>query len=687
MSSRRLNRTSSRAASSHRDSTSDFMTEFSSSTPQISYRRLENHVLPSVETKPSCAYGANSLAQPRRTVGPQSTEKLTSVLHDILDPRIKVSSPNTRTQSPVTIPTRRESSYCESISERSFDIESTVYREASIESSIIDLTESSGIPEDFSEDSENVIDEVAYPMNYLARQEHQEHQESENFALQEIGSPHIHQTQRSNFFSRINKVDKIRSIIRHLPSIWLFVGVPLVAMFLWTFLNEPSISAIVSYLPDTRPTIFFADEATIIRQRLGKLESDISRVKKRMLDVDFNAVKKLQLILPDNIVLKKKDGVSQISDDLWKEILARIKSDDFFREIASSGREKMGSNVTIPSNQGSKFSRENEVKLGQLYNKNLTRQFPQLLQDYEIISKTEVINLIAENWEVHRIKIFSELKALALELEHSILREAKSQISKMRQQEIKALAAEVVKRLPDAQLQATARVNIQKGISYDNMKPNHFSKTLGAIIDRRTTSPTYAFPSYAGTGIFERIMRGIINNPVPTSHGPETALKKWEEQGECWCVALDGQGFGPSLGVAIGNKIFPEEVVVEHIPSTLTMEPGSIPKDFELLALIEDPKMESVIENESKRFFPEDSYGPVKKMKGYVRIAAWVYEANSTSHIQKYEIPLNLKAFGVDTSRLIIRVISNWGGGDVDYTCLYRVRLHGSISQPDGASK
>ncbi len=62
----------------------------------------------------------------------------------------------------------------------------------------------------------------------------------------------------------------------------------------------------------------------------------------------------------------------------------------------------------------------------------------------------------------------------------------------------------------------------------------------------------------------------------------------------------------------------------------------------------------------------------------YVRIASWTFNIESHS-VQAFTVQVDMRSFGADTSHLVVRAKNNWGGDDVPYTCLYRIRVHGDI--------
>ena len=174
----------------------------------------------------------------------------------------------------------------------------------------------------------------------------------------------------------------------------------------------------------------------------------------------------------------------------------------------------------------------------------------------------------------------------------------------------------------------------------------------------------------------------LLFKPIPTPNPPEIALQRWEEHGDCWCSpSKDADGFGPSLAVIMHNYIYPDQIVVEHIPSTGSLEPGSAPKEMELLALIEDEETYHTVKRRSEYVFQEEKPEVEQHPFGFVRIATWTYDAHSLNDIQSFPPQIDLSTFKgpSHTNRLIVRSKNNWGGDTVGFTCLYRVRVNGEI--------
>jgi len=63
------------------------------------------------------------------------------------------------------------------------------------------------------------------------------------------------------------------------------------------------------------------------------------------------------------------------------------------------------------------------------------------------------------------------------------------------------------------------------------------------------------------------------------------------------------------------------------------------------------------------------------KSPQYIRIANFTYNIHSPRHIQSFPVDEGIRDLGVDFGIVVLRIKSNWGRDE--YTCLYRLRVHG----------
>jgi len=135
----------------------------------------------------------------------------------------------------------------------------------------------------------------------------------------------------------------------------------------------------------------------------------------------------------------------------------------------------------------------------------------------------------------------------------------------------------------------------------------------------------------------------------------------------------------------MGGNIYPTQVIVEHISSTGSLDPGAAPKDMELLALIKDGDAFHEVEEASKAAMPNEEPLGEKLPLGWVRLGIWRYDVEALQEIQSFPLQVDLRRIdNAYTKDVIVRAKNNWGGDKVDYICLYRVRLNGDAVKPGG---
>ncbi|KAJ5697517.1 hypothetical protein N7488_011201 [Penicillium malachiteum] len=259
------------------------------------------------------------------------------------------------------------------------------------------------------------------------------------------------------------------------------------------------------------------------------------------------------------------------------------------------------------------------------------------------------------------------------------------------------------------------------GHQADAHKINFLATAMGVLVDPYQTSPSSVkLPSF-----FRRValtvlgQRSKLRGPAP----PLAALSPWYEVGDCWCTA-PRNGIS-QLSLILGRSIVPEEVVIEHIPSGATLDPGVAPKEIELWAHFKvvpvpsdslgtrlsrwipwgsprvpqspepvssrtkglggynipgDSSLHDVVMNTlraTNRYDPDSAFSDDPLLgSNYYRIAKMRYEIFSEYYVQRFGLNSIIDIPTIRVDKVVFRVKSNWGSNN---TCIYRLKLHGHI--------
>lgn len=287
--------------------------------------------------------------------------------------------------------------------------------------------------------------------------------------------------------------------------------------------------------------------------------------------------------------------------------------------------------------------------------------------------------------------------------------------------EMKSLSSELVAVRSEHAHEAGPTLSVDPITVYQpEHKMNFLSPANGAIVDPRQTTP----PAGGKLSYWQRAINKFFKTIYRTGNPPSAALTTWQEPGDCWCTSTPDRE--SQISVLLNHDIVPEEVVVEHIPSGQTLDPGVAPRVIELWArysVVWDQKTDFTSPSAeykypkplSERTRPTNippareeslkhlgisshislhdiimdslraanSYDPPSAYSddpllgpNFYRISTMEYDIFQRSYRQQFNLDTIIDIPTIRVDKVAFRVKSNWGSNN---TCIYRFKLHGHL--------
>lgn len=229
--------------------------------------------------------------------------------------------------------------------------------------------------------------------------------------------------------------------------------------------------------------------------------------------------------------------------------------------------------------------------------------------------------------------------------------------------------------------------------------------SAGGRVIPSLTSPTFEMSSRAGASTGRGWWPVSSKKPAATqfrSRSPVVALHHDNAPGMCWPFA----GQTGQLGIQLARPAIVTDFTIEHPPASLTFgDFSAAPRDITVWGLVqrhEDrEKLARWREAEAARAASVDGEGEEVDMKPappsphHLHLATFTYEAtahNATSSqhpgrrprsVQTFPVSPEAAALSIPVSVVQVRFLSNHG--NKDYTCSYRVQVHGVAFQQEEA--
>lgn len=376
--------------------------------------------------------------------------------------------------------------------------------------------------------------------------------------------------------------------------------------------------------------------------RLEDLERKIRELQGKVkLHDDTFAV--LDNILPGQVAMRERVDSMDIPGDFWTALA-----------------DRMSDNVGHPIWDA--FVAANQERVATLSEEGVNRA----IENGQVVDKATFAAMLSENNDWLREQYAEEFRSM----EQRNLKEAK----KLALSETTALIENSGSfSLAQKQLETLVNANELHNLRAAMRSVNYFSPGNGAVVVPFLTSPTIN----ANDAWLQRLYRKIVTT-LPTPNPPMIALLPWTEGTQCWCAspAKDSRG-NAQITVRAGRKMYPEQVVIEHVPAQGTLNIAAAPRNLEFWAQAPSVEQAEALKALISSDLPAiDEYQCVGEAPAsdFVCIGKGKYNIHGNNWVQSYPMFVDMQALGFGTEIVAIKAVTNWG---TDATCFYRVRLVG----------
>ncbi|EJU04970.1 hypothetical protein DACRYDRAFT_20541 [Dacryopinax primogenitus] len=129
------------------------------------------------------------------------------------------------------------------------------------------------------------------------------------------------------------------------------------------------------------------------------------------------------------------------------------------------------------------------------------------------------------------------------------------------------------------------------------------------------------------------------------------------------------------MGIRLHRFVYVDEIVVEAPPLSMLDQPETTPKQFDVWGHVESGNVAKLEEYLKKH--PSDQTPPPPSTNArFMHLGSFEYD-NQGAPIQKFSLDPAPSGHMIDFGLVVFTFNSNYGG---DYTCLYRIRIHGEPS-------
>ena len=398
---------------------------------------------------------------------------------------------------------------------------------------------------------------------------------------------------------------------------------------------------------------------------VSSLEERVTKTQQRIQELVADASKRLQPVknyLPEHMPVRfdGKSNMLSIDPVFWQEL----------RKVFVTRKESDTSSSSWSDFHGSNVAELDRVLEGRIKNGAiLSRDSFLKLLDAEIArAKLELSSRFNENIQGIQNDILDKVRK-----QREMHEESGSWDTQVKREQVDQ---DAIQRLIDTALARFAADQIGRA--------DYAQYSAGARVVPSLTSPTHEIE--IGTPNFVGMLARFI--PLPplsamsdsskTVRGrmPVVALHQDTSPGMCWPFF----GSHGQIGIRLVRRIHITAITIDHVSRLLALDGGaSAPRDVEAWGILEsDLEIQQLQYWRRKRSFARDNSDPmpVPPSPAHVFLGAFTYDAGAGAPaIQTFPVTGEAAAAGISLRTVQISILSNYGLRE--FTCLYRVRVHG----------
>ncbi|KZP00522.1 hypothetical protein CALVIDRAFT_533524 [Calocera viscosa TUFC12733] len=200
------------------------------------------------------------------------------------------------------------------------------------------------------------------------------------------------------------------------------------------------------------------------------------------------------------------------------------------------------------------------------------------------------------------------------------------------------------------------------------LRTDHALFEYGSGIAPQFTSPQYDV--FAPTTNKPRLS-GLFGKPAPLGPDASAVIMPFLDPGHCWAF----KGDAGSIGIRLHRFIYVDEIVLEIPPQPMLDQPDTTPKQFDVWGYVEggnSAKQQEYLKTHPSANTPTPPHNDPK----FLHLGSFEYDDQGNA-IQSFILDASPSEHNIDFGLLVFTFSSNYGG---EYTCLYRIRVHGEPS-------